>query len=412
MRTSLKSSLRQVLPAPGYLVLIFVALVSMELTWLFINYMAGFGGPADKVLTIRDDSILVLLSLYAVHRVFAFHPLTNTEYCDWLKITPWRRGLPLPLGPVYPRPIDALVVLVLAGLLADPRVPWDSESHRPSMLVGILTAVLCHAVAVSTVTCLLEPKMPAYLALFLLGLSLQMSGWAPIASFLVLAVGWAVALYGLSQSWELFPWKDTVHWGTRVKRKWTSMQTQSGGISNDQPSLDRVAPSELGWPFNALSPWTPPPQSPIKGRLLTTGLIGWWMHAFLFNITNTEIVNGIGALLLGYGGIAIVISKIVSYGGNHASPLSVAGRLRLFQWIVPGYDRIFAGSIVLTIIIPLFGLGGHWLKIPGHALIPLVAVAAMWCYNLIGPDPTDWKLTSPARITHGKLPANNYQQLT
>lgn len=407
------SSLRQVLPAPVYLVLMLLALLGMELTWLFVYYMAGFGGPADKVLLFRDNAILALLALYAVYRVLAFHPLTNTEYRNWLRITPWRRGLPLPLGPVHPRPVDALIVLVLAGLLADPRVLYDSNLHRPTMVAGIVTAVLSHAAAVSAVTCLLEPKRLAYLALFLLGLSLQLTGWAPVVSILVLAVGWAVALTGLSQSWELFPWDDKNHWGTDIKRKWMSMQAQNVSMNSDSHALDRVAPPELGWPFNALSPWTPPPQAPIKERLLIAALLGWWLHAFLINIQNTEFVKGFGVIVLGYGGMVLVVSKLASYGGNHGSPLSLTGRLRLRQWIVPGYDRILVAPLVLIVVVPLLGLaGGHWLKIPGHILIPLVTVLALWCYNLVGPDPTNWKLTCPARITHGKLSANNYQQLT
>jgi len=191
------------------------------------------------------------------------------------------------------------------------------------------------------------------------------------------------------------------------------MQAQNSGIVAGDSSPDRVAPAELGWPFNALSPWTPRPSTPIKERLLIAALIGWWMHAFLFNIQNTEFVNGIGLMVSGYGGIILVIAKMGSYGGNHASPLNLAGRFWLLKWIIPGYDRVVVPLLVLIIVVPTVGLTGHfWLQVPGHTLIPLVTVAALWCFILTGPDPVNWKLTCPARITHGKLVAANYQQLT
>ena len=119
--------------------------------------------------------------------------------------------------------------------------------------------------------------------------------------------------------------------------------------------------------------------------------------------------NGMGKTTL----LVLVVSKLASYGGNHGSPLSLMGRLRLRQWIIPGYYRILVAPLVLIVVVPLLGLaGGHWQKLPGHTLIPLVTVLALWCYNLVGPDPTKWKLTCPARITLGKLSPNNYQQLT
>ncbi|MEZ6130192.1 MAG: hypothetical protein R3C59_16020 [Planctomycetaceae bacterium] len=411
-KPSLRSALRQVLPSPAYLLLGALILAIIESTWFFGYWLTGQG--SDNVLKMRDNMILAALALYGAYRVFAFHPLTNTEYRNWLKLTPWQTGLPLPLGAVHPRFADAVVVLALSALLADGRVLTNGDAVRPSMLAGILTSILSHATAIAAVTCLLEPKRLAYSALFLLGFSLQLSGVAPLLSLVILGVGWAVSLTALSQSWERFPWGDSVHWGTQFKRRWRAMNAQNGGIINeDDFGPDRVAPQELGWPFNALSPWTPPVHTSIRERLLQAVLFGWWMHAFLFNIPSKDIVNAFGMIVLGYGGIILIIAKVGSYAGNHSSPLNLAGRFWLRKWIIPKYDRAAVGPLVMTCVLPVLAiLGLHWLKIPEHTLIPLIAVAALFCYFLVGPDPVKWKLTAPARIHHGSLTAANYQQLT
>jgi hypothetical protein len=413
MMRSLRKSLRQVLPPSVYVILAAIALVGIETTWLIVERFGGYGPPGDNVLMVRDNIVVSLLAMYGIYRVVAFHPLGRPDYRDWLKRTPWTRGLPLPVGPVHPTWADVVVVGAVAALLADPRIPLDPEMRRPSVMGAILTCVLVHATSLTVFIWLTQPRRLAYVASFLLGLTLQLGAWAPLGALAALIAGWSVALVGLSRSWELFPWDETVDWGAGIKRRWQSAQTRSGGMVDDGLSPDRVPPSELGWPFGSLSPWVPPATIDTAERMLIAALLGWWMHAFLFQIHNYELLSGIGVLMVGYGTLFLAIARLGLNGGNHASPIGILGRLLTLRWIIPAYDQILVPPLSIVAMAAAMVLPGHfWLQIPLHTLVPLVTVCAIWCFILVGPSPTRWKLTAPARIVPGRLNKRNYDQLT
>jgi hypothetical protein len=147
--------------------------------------------------------------------------------------------------------------------------------------------------------------------------------------------------------------------------------------------------------------------------MLIAALLGWWMHAFLFQIHNYELLSGIGVLMVGYGTLFLAIARLGLNGGNHASPIGILGRLLTLRWIIPAYDQILVPPLSIVAMAAAMVLPGHfWLQIPLHTLVPLVTVCAIWCFILVGPSPTRWKLTAPARIVPGRLNKRNYDQLT
>src|SRR5947209_2936166 len=48
--------------------------------------------------------------LYAIYRVWTFHPALRPDYYQWLRGTPWTSRKPLPLGPVHVVGQDVLLV--------------------------------------------------------------------------------------------------------------------------------------------------------------------------------------------------------------------------------------------------------------------------------------------------------------
>lgn len=413
MITRITSQIRQVLPPSSALTLMMFAFGCLEISWIVFARSQGAQSVADRALIVRDHAIVVLMVAYAVFRVVAYHPLCRPDYMKWLKTTPWRRGLPLPLGPVSPAWPDVLIVGCAAALLSDPRQPFNPLVVRPSALSAVLACILTHAATTAFLVLLTRPRGPAYGSLFLLALALQLLKLQPLAAASALLAGWLIALAGLSRSWQYFPWDETIDIGLRLKGRWKSMQSQNAGLVDTQTSPDRVPPAELGWPFSALSPWVAP-QSVSRGeRLLGFALLGFWMRAIFVQIPDRNFVMGIGSLIVGYGTFMAAIVRLGLFGSHHTWPISFWGRVVTFRWVIRKYDRMLIPPVALIAVVVATGLCGHFLlHLPPATLFPVMTVAGLWSFTLIGPDPHEWKLTAPSRIVPGRLNRRNYDQLS
>ncbi|MEZ6059682.1 MAG: hypothetical protein R3C19_04905 [Planctomycetaceae bacterium] len=413
MRIQIMSGMRQVFPPPVFALTAAVVLLSMEVTWAAISSIDGPGEAADSALLARDFGIVGLMLIYGMHRVLSFHPLFNSEYLKWLKNSPWKRGMPLPIGAVHPLWADAVVIGVLASLLTDSRTLFDPSLKRPDAISAILTCLLSHGTTVAIIVWLTRPRPPAWISLFLLAAGIQLSAWFPATAVPCLLAGWLVALAGLSSSWKLFPWDETTVWGSRIKTRWTSMKTRSGGTIDDQSSPEKLPPSELGWPFSSLSPWVPTRSISTGERMMTSAMAGWWLHAFLIHVRDESVLQGATIMLLIYGTMFLMAFRIALVGGNHASPINPLGRLLTLRWIIPGYDQIIVAPILVGVVPLVLMLAGRlWFPVPLHILTPVAAVLTLWTFLLVGPDPNNWKLTAPARVFAGKPNTKSFDQLT
>ena len=405
------ANLRRVLPRPEIVVAAVLLLLLLEGTWLFADYLDPWGTGASTILAIRDSLVLAIAAGFAWHRVFAFHPLYNSEYRNWLSLTPWQKGKPLPLGPVYPVLGDLLVVGVLTLLLADPRL-GSARFPRPSPLTAAIIFATAHASAVAMTAWLTEPRKPAYAAFFLIAVGLRLSTiWAP-AFVVFLLAGWAVALHALSEGWKFFPWDETVNWGGRLKRQLKSSQHR-GGVLSEESAPDRVPAEELGWPFAVLSPSTPTIMIAKQERLLIAGLASFATHGFLTVTSHIEMVQAMASMVLGYVVFFMALSRLAPAGGYHASPLNLAGRFFRLKWIIPGYDTIFVCSLAMLATAVGSAMIGHLLLgLSTPVLIPIVFFLTVVVWIYIGPDATAWELTAPCRLHHGRLNKQTYDQLT
>lgn len=405
--------IRQILPSSSWMTGIMFLFVCIELIWVAIHQAQGPGPASDRLIIIRDHAILVLVAVFAVFRVIAFHPLCRPEYRDWLKMTPWKKGTPLPLGPVHPFWADVLLVGAAAMLLADPRQLLGPPGFRPSPLTAVMMFGMIHAAAVSVVVWLTQPRSLAYITWFLLALAIQVRQTTPMAAAVAMLLGWLAALYGLNLSWNIFPWNATIDWGTRLKNRWNALQNQKTGAVDDQISPDRVPASELGWPFSVMSPWVPPASFSKPEQLLICVLIGWWMRALMIQIPDKEFVIGIGGIIVGYGTIILVFVKVSFYGSNLSSPIGFWGRILTLRWIIRGYDKVILAPLSILATAISVGLICHFLiHLQPHTVFPITTVATLWTFILAGPDPQRWKLTAPAKIVHGRLNKRTYDQLT
>ena len=117
-RRRLRGWLQAVLPPTWMVIVYFIVMLGLEATFHWFAIPAIPDGAQTNRLELqrllhqpRDILLAFGLVFYAGFRVLAKHPWYNPNYADWLKRTPWREGLPLPLGPATLAPQDGLVLL-------------------------------------------------------------------------------------------------------------------------------------------------------------------------------------------------------------------------------------------------------------------------------------------------------------
>jgi hypothetical protein len=96
-------------------ILFFDAFVA-GMAWYFRIPWYDFLAPA--LTRFRLGYLVLCAGSYGLGRVAATHPIFNTPYRRWLMTTPWRRGLPLPLGEVSLTTGDAVWLGVLVAVAA------------------------------------------------------------------------------------------------------------------------------------------------------------------------------------------------------------------------------------------------------------------------------------------------------
>lgn len=406
-------SIRRSLPPSTYLIVAAIVIGLVDAAWFGVRSYFGRGEALDTLLQLRDGLIFFLLMAYAVFRVVAFHPIFLRDYATWLERTPWHHALPLPLGPVHLAWPDLLIAGGLALLLDDPRELMNPNALRISSLSGVLLFVQLHSLAMSLAVWLTGPRAFAYVAAFLLPLSGRLSLWSPAAGVVVLAAGTAAAHVSLSRSWSQFPWPGAAEWMSRVKTGWKSMQ-QTRNIQgfDDDPMPDRVPPSELGWPFGICSPYVAPLLIPTREKMLLSALFGFWLHTLLAEAPK-EVVGGCSVLMLVHGVFILAVARLVSFGSNHSSPITFAGRLLTMRWIIPRYDASIIGPLCILAVPAVTGLPGHfWLEVPLDILTPAVTTLTLWTACLAGPSAGNWKLTAPARLVPGRMNKGRFEELS
>ena len=71
-----------------------------------------------EILNMRRGILLSAAGVYAVYRLWRFHPACNQAYAAWLKLSPWTAAKPFPMGPVNLVWQDAAVIGALTALAA------------------------------------------------------------------------------------------------------------------------------------------------------------------------------------------------------------------------------------------------------------------------------------------------------
>ncbi len=304
---------------------------------------------------------------YGIYRVRAFHPALLGEYRAWLERTPWTGRKPLPGGPVALSWADGLVIGALAAAVAGRGAP-------EILAVGSLV-LIGHSLTLAWTLAATGPKVIGFLVAVGVGLAIRL--WPDRTACLASAVtsegiGWIGLQFALAR----FPWP------------------------NIPPAVNVEAPpmKSCGWPFDQLRPTVPASGWGRGPAVAYSVLAGWYFLAAEAVIVDLgwpiQTMRVVFAQFL----MMMVFGRIAAYGSGYAPPIDLWGRLRMFRWIVPGYDQIFLapmGVILIGLLAvdrfrPTFLTEEYALAI-GLGLGLMVTTAA-------GPDLTRWRLTGHHRM--------------
>jgi hypothetical protein len=351
-----------------------------------------------QLVNMRRGILIVAACLYALYRIFRFHPVANTAYANWLRNSPWTASKPLPLGPVQLVWQDAVVIGLLCFLAyrsAPQNTFYPLVGFGLTYLIGMTLVLACTR---SRMACLILGFL--WPALVLPGIK-GLPGAGIIAALVV------VIAFGYAESLRRFPWKKENANDPavlRVKRGKSIGETEIDIEGLSEPAS--ATTSNLGWTFAALSP--KPWRKPIatSTSLALSALFGWWSYCAMSALDTTPEL----APLLAAFGMGSALVRYMVYYSRVVSPYTVWSRLVLGRFIVPGYDQVYVTPLAVialaTVATIVVRHSGSWFR----------ETAACWMtvlwFVLLSGGPTlqKWILTgqhryrSPARFGSNKGP--------
>lgn len=325
-----------------------------------------------RVLLVAHLGVLCCAATaWTIRKAPRYHPISNPGYRKWLRTTPWRPGMPLPLGPAMLVWFDGIVLLTLVVL-----AHWHLH-----VTIALPILCMCCGFAIGSLPALARTfGWGAYVIAIGLAFELRLLGIATLFKslpMLYLGTGAAMILaawtqFAIGQSLRRFPWQK-------------------------DPSK-QAAPTP-GW----LS-MIPPDCSPLvslRVAVASSILLGVWTWAVLSfyegMLTRDQAIMVVaGAALLG------ALIRFTKYYGFYRAPISLWGRLLTGRLVLPRYDYGMLAPIAAIIVGPALTLGLQ--GVLPEALDVAIGVAISLAILLIAP-PTfrNWQLTG----FHRRIPFAN-----
>ncbi|MBX3411825.1 MAG: hypothetical protein KF708_03840 [Pirellulales bacterium] len=321
--------------------------------------------------------LVVILPIYAFWRVVAYHPAWSQDYRDWLRNTPWTSEQPLPFGPAqptWPELAALLVILFLAGL-----VEW-------SLFLSIWCAVTVVYVGTQALTATARGRYAWGYATWFTGFALPVVWTSPWFVLLVTVVMQAIGRGALAAS-------------LRELRAQTALTCEQlpfyrANRRNREVSLDGA--------LLPLGPHLSEHRVKTRDAWLISVAVAWAYFAIsLAAARNGNVVeDGFFRTFVVILAVGVIVVRLWRYVVTGLwPPISYRGRLATRQWLVPGYDRVFAA--------PLLVLGMLFVGIylaPGTTVRDLMTLSGLVFALLLvglgmGPGYREWMLTAPGRLS-------------
>jgi hypothetical protein len=363
---------------------------------LAVGSLATEPSTVQEFLSIRSGILGTAAAVFALYRLYRFHPACSPGYAAWLKSSPWTPDKPLPLGPVHVVWQDAVVIGVLAGL-----AQW--HAHVDPALPAIVFGVT-YLAAITLLLAFTRTWLPC-LCLGFLWPALGLPAVRGLPTFGVFGAIILVIWYGHRKSLRAFPWWPRTAGAAgpapldRAK-SWLEVQVRIPALGY----APAVQSSDLGWPFQWLSPKAVHTPISAATSLALSGLFGWWTYCAIVSL---EMPPSPAVLLLGFAVMAAFVRWVI-YCSGLVPPFNLWGRFASGRIIVPGFDRVWVTPLmVIALAIAggvVAGRAGQW-----YPAATACTVALLWFALLSGgPTMRAWVLTgqhryrSPARLTTNK----------
>ena len=336
---------------------------------------------------------------YGVLRVLRTHPYANSSHRRWLAHNPWRRGKPLPLGPIHIVWEDLVVLAALSSLLFVDAAPWDAVRLAPALAMGFFAAYL---VVLLCATAVASVWTPTVICLFLIPLivypSCSMAG-----TFVVLAAIYAILLWGVRLALDEFPFNEP-EWRSTPAERYLEQAIGDGTI---------------GWPHNVIGPRSTTRGIGLGTTAVVSALAAWWVHVSVgvFAESWKDVADSlVDSVILGFFTVVCLLVaaiRVIVYVNGFYPPIGFFGRLLTGRWIIPRYDVILVGPICIV----LFGVYGPTVLrygggVPDAALLAVLVFLLCVIAMGIGPRLETWSHTGRHRV--GKkcmLPTSQQSQL-
>lgn len=312
-------------------------------------------------------------------------PLLKGKYGEWLRQTPWRAGLPLPLGPA---------VLVWEDLI--PIAVTCAEATYALGPYAPLAPLLAFGIAYSMFGGLLSFIRARLSA----GIYLLFFGWPgvllaiprPMLAMALTALLLILNEVGVRRALRKFPW----HFRVREEG-------------------DRIAKQRTGVRWT-LGPHTLPAPIPLAHGLLISAWIGW--SVFCATSLNPSLSKWGPRSSSDVGGVTVALVVVAllrwaCYCLGYRPPITLWGRLQTGRLIIPGYDYVqlaVLGTLLTALLTPIaFRAAGC----PPALAFALATTLTLGAAINIPPTIRRWRLTGHHRIwTMNSEPASRREQIT
>jgi hypothetical protein len=375
---------------PWILAVLLLAWLGTEFIYLSSGFSYGNWHLLRPCLYPRDALLIFFAGGYGAYRGLAFHPVLNDSYYDWLSGTPWTRTQPLPLGPIWLVPQDALFVglLVLLSL------------HQPAALPAVLPLTFLGSfIAASTLAqAWTGPTWSVYVLLAgliaVMRASIVSPGLGLLAALPLAGLLFAVQWLALAQ----FPWTQRLaRIRSHVLQNEVVRQTHKFRAPAGESPLREI---QWLWPLNRLAADLRPP---LLTRLdhgllnLLTGLLVYTLAVPVPDHPDFEQFVRMACLVTAGGAAAI---RLVSYVKVHRPPFGILGRWATGQWIIPGYDVVFLTPLATLATGASVHFALHRLDVPPAVTLGVSLTAILLVALLGGPERRKWQLTCPCRLVY------------
>lgn len=393
MNLALLRWLRLVAPPTWIIVTLLAWCGVMEGIYGWIGWQWGWQAIQPSFFVARDAACLAAAAYLGAYRSVAFHPLFDSEYLNWLALTPWRYDKPLPRGPLHLVPQDALFVGLIAALMLH-------EPVVPPVLVP-LVFLIAYYLILSVSLWWADLRHAGYGLSALVGLVIVTAYQSPPAALGLAGLCYILVYAAIRHSLAAFPWTArSAALRKGIARQWQVLS--AGHRQHGTVSLNLEFPeTEVHWPFNQLHALQRPPFFQKDDRLAIALLTGWWTWVLFSSPGGELFAVAMGPMLyvslLGF----VIMARLSTYCLNVRPPISLWGRIATLRWIIPGYDRVYLTPLATLGLGIVFPIALAQLQLAPSLVLGLSIPPFLIAALLGGPSLSQWRLTSPARLVPG-----------